>query len=48
MIAVSWEGASPCLPLRYFWQRGKPMSWNIFDFVIVVGSYIPMGDAAVS
>lgn len=45
MIAVSWESGTIVLPVRYFWQRSQPMNWNIFDFVIVVGSFLPMGDA---
>eukprot|EP00940_MAST-03C_sp_MAST-3C-sp2_P002471 g2471.t1 len=33
-------------PLRYFFHHGSFDKWNIFDFVVVAGSLIPMGSAS--
>jgi len=32
-------------PLRYFYHHGASDKWNVFDFVVVAGSLMPMGDA---
>eukprot|EP00939_MAST-03C_sp_MAST-3C-sp1_P002002 g2002.t1 len=33
-------------PLRFFYHDGKLDKWNVFDFVVVAGSLVPMGSAS--
>ena len=33
-------------PIQFFYHHGQMDKWNLFDFVVVAGSLIPMGSAS--
>ena len=35
-------------PWEYIWFKGGPEFWNIFDFVVVVVCYLPLGAGMVT